>query len=93
MKEVEINGKQYSYKFTMSAGRDFLSKHGVTSTKADYENPNHLISIIYLGLKYGSKTKGIDFDLKEDAFDEYSYKEMLDLMISLTPDEDKKDPK
>lgn len=90
--EMKINGKLYPYKFTMAAGRKFKKEFGVNHTQADFNDPDHLIAFIYLGLEAGAKIDGKELDIKRNYFDDLSYQEVLEFMESVLPEEEG-DPK
>jgi len=92
MKKVEINGKDYYFKVTISAAKKFKNKFKCDVTVMSVSDVEQVQYLIYYGLEAGCKIEGVKFDLTVESFDDYSLVELTELFIK-SMGEGKKDPK
>jgi len=89
MKTVKIQGKNYPYKFTISACKEFKEKFEKDVLDTNPKDVEETQWIVYLGLKYGAKVDGKEFTITPEFFEDFDYDELIEVMNSTV---DKKKP-
>ena len=90
MKIITIKDKEYKYKMTIKAAKDFKSHCGVNVTQLDPNDIEHLQCLIFYGLEGGAVSEGKIFDLKLEDFDNLSIEEFSKIARNINNEVDPK---
>ena len=82
MKTVKLNGKEYPYKFTISACKKFKEKFGADITQAGTD-PEALALVIFYGIEAGCKIEKKEFDLDIEYFYDLEMDEVLKISVEV----------
>lgn len=77
MKTIKIKDKEYPFKLTLRALKDYEDKHNKSISDASGMTVEQMVDLIYNGCKAGAKAEGKEFELILDfIFDECEMSDM-----------------